>query len=259
MAIGRLYYYTLSILALGFCCITNYHMWPEKGYLPHQNVGNKFRKHPEEAKKEEKREAKNEAERKKEKKERKQKKRESAERHEDRRAERRRRRAERESYSEEPEWIADFSKKHHDRHNHAEHIPLSTPAATAKTGRGRRVSFEDEEGPDLTTLRSGHGTNSYVPHDYIYGQGAVRSNGGARPHGFRSPPGAYGHGQYDGSPESPNSNSKHSVGSPPATATSDRSKHATVQSNSDTVSPVPYRGGIATPGSRPFSTDIGPD
>jgi hypothetical protein len=251
MAIGRLYYYTLSILALGFCCITNYHMWPEKGYLPHQNVGNKFRKHPEEVKKEEQREAKNKAERKKEKKERKQKRRESQERHEARREERRRRRGD---YSDEPEWIADFSQKHHDRHNHAERIPLSSPAPGAKAGRARRVSFEDEDRPDLTAQRSGHGTNGYVPHDYFYGQGAVRANGGARPYGVRSPP---GHGQYDGSPESPTSNSKHSVGSPHAT--SDRSKHATVQSNSDTVSPVPYKTGIATPGSRPFSTDVGPD
>lgn len=253
MAIGRLYYYTLSILALGFCCITNYHMWPEKGYLPHQNVGNKFRKDPEEAKKEGQREAKKKAERKKEKKERKQKRRESADRHEARREERRRRRAEREYSEEGPEWIADFSKKHHDRHNHAEHIPLSTPAPGAKTGRARRVSFEEEQQPNLTTQHSGHGTNGYFPHDYIYGQGAVRADGGARPHGFRSPP---GYGQYDGSPQAPNSNSKHSVGSP--NATSDRSKHATVQSNSDTISPVPYKGGFATPGSRPFATDVGP-
>ena len=253
MAIGRLYYYTLSILALGFCCITNYHMWPEKGYLPHQNVGNKFRKDPEEAKKEGQREAKKKAERKKEKKERKQKRRESADRHEARREERRRRRAEREYSEEEPEWIADFSKKHHDRHNHAEHIPLSAPAPGTKTGRARRVSFEEEQQPDLTTQHSGHRTNGYFPHDYIYGQGAVRADGGARPHGFRSPP---GYGQYDGSPQPPNSNSKHSVGSPHAT--SDRSKHATVQSNSDTVSPVPYKGGFATPGSRPFATDVGP-
>ena len=252
MAIGRLYYYTLSILALGFCCITNYHMWPEKGYLPHQNVGNKFRKEPEEVKKEEQREAKKKGERKKEKKERKQKRRESAERHEARRQERRRRRAERES-SEEPEWIADFSKTHHDRHKHGEHIPLSSSAAAAKTGRGKRVSFEEEEQPDLTAQRSGYGTNGYFPYDYTYGQGAVRADGGARLHGFRSPP---GHGKYDGNPQSPDSNSKHSVGSPHAI--SGRSKHATVQSNSDTVSPVPHKGGIATPGSRPFSTDVGP-
>jgi hypothetical protein len=58
MPIDRLYYYGLSILALGFCCVTNYHMWPEKGYLPHQNVGNKFHKDPEEVKKEQQREAK---------------------------------------------------------------------------------------------------------------------------------------------------------------------------------------------------------
>lgn len=253
MAIGRLYYYTLSILALGFCCITNYHMWPERGYLPHQNVGNKFRKDPEEAKKEGQREAKKKAESKKEKKERKQKRRESADRHEARREERLRRRAEREYSEEEPEWIADFSKKHHDRHSHAEHIPLSKPAPGAKTGRARRVSFEEEQQPDLTTQHSGHSTNGYFPADYIYGQGAVRADGGARLHGYRSPP---GYGQYDGSPQSPNSNSKHSVGSPHAT--SDRSKHATVQSNSDTISPVPYKGGFATPGSRPFATDVGP-
>jgi hypothetical protein len=250
MAIGRLYYYTLSILALGFCCITNYHMWPEKGYLPHQNIGNKFRKDPEEIKKEEKREAKKKAERKQEKKQRKQKRRESAERHEARREERRRRRGD---YSDEPEWIADFSQKHHDRHNHGEHIHLSTPAPAAKSGRGRRVSFDDEQEPDLTTQRSGDVSNRYVPYDYHYGQGAVRTNGGTRPRGVRSPP---GYGQYDGSPESATSNGKHSVGSQPTT--SDRSKHATVQSNSDTVSPVPYKGGIATPGSRPFSMDVGP-
>lgn len=230
-------------------------MWPEKGYLPHQNVGNKFRKDPEEAKKEEKREAKKKAARKQEKKDRKQKRYESAERREEQREERRCRRAERD-YSEEPEWIADFSKKHHDRHEHAEHIPLSTRAAAAESGRPRRVSFEDEDEqrPGLTAQQSGHGSNGYVPHNYIYGHGAVRADAGARPYGYRSPP---GYGQYDGSPQSPNSNSKHSVGSHPAT--SDRSKHATVQSNSDTISPVPYKGGFATPGSRPFSTDVGPD
>ena len=255
MAIGRLYYYTLSIFALGFCCITNYHMWPEKGYLPHQNVGNKFRKDPEEVKKEEQREAKKKEERKQQKKERKQKKRESEEQREERREERRRRRADRD-YSEEPEWIADFSKKHHERHNHAEHIPLSKPAAAANTGRAR-VSFEDEQQPDLTAQRSGRSTHGYVPYDYIYGQGGVRSNGGARPHGFRSPPGAHGQGHHNEGPQSPNSNSKHSVGSPPAA--SDRFKHATVQSNSDTVSPIPFKGGIATPGSRPFAADAGID
>jgi len=256
MAIGRLYYYTLSILALGFCCITNYHMWPEQGYLPHQNIGNKFRKDPEEVKKEEQREAKRKAEEKQRKKKRKQKKREAEEKREERREERRRRRTERE-HAEEPEWIADFSKKHHGRHDHTERIPLSTPAPAAKTGRTRRVSFEDEQRPDLTTQRSGTATNGYVPYDYIYGQGAVRINGGARPHGVRSPPEATGYGQHDGSLQSPNSNNRHSVRSPPTT--SDRSKHATVQSNSDTVNPVPVKGGYATPGSRPFSADAGPD
>ena len=48
MAIDRLYYFGLSILALGFCCSSHYHMWPTKGYLPHQNVGNNARKDPKE-------------------------------------------------------------------------------------------------------------------------------------------------------------------------------------------------------------------
>ena len=235
MAIGRLYYYTLSILTLGFCCVTHYHMWPEKGYAPHKNVGNKHRKDPKEQKKEQK------------KKEKERKKRES---------EHRRRKAE--SEDDEPEWIADFNSKRKTGTKPAEIFPLSTPIPTTETtGRPRRVSFEDEQPPNVSGQRNGNIANGYVPYDYIYGQGAVRANGGARPHGVRSPPGAPGYGQHDGSLQSPNSNNRHSVRSPPTT--SDRSKHATVQSNSDTVSPVPVKGGYATPGSRPFSADAGPD
>jgi hypothetical protein len=137
MPIDRLYYYGLSILALGFCCVTNYHMWPEKGYLPHQNVGNRSRKDPEEVKKEQQREAKKKDEKIQQKKERKQRKRESEER-------RRRRKAHRDD-EEEPEWITDFSRKHSERSKHAESIPLSTTPAAAKGGRPRRVSFEDQQ------------------------------------------------------------------------------------------------------------------
>jgi hypothetical protein len=251
MPIDRLYYYGLSILALGFCCVTNYHMWPEKGYLPHQNVGNRFRKDPEEVKKEQQREAKKKEEKKQQKRERKQRKRESEERREERR---RRRKADRDD-GEEPEWIADFSRKHSERSKHADSIPLSTPAPAAKTGRPRRVSFEDQQRPDAGMQRNGNVANGYIPYDYIYGSGAVSTTEGTRPHGVRSPPGAAGHGQHNGGVQSPGSSNKQSVGSPPGG--SNRSKHATVQSNSDTVSPPRFQGGIATPGSRPFSADAG--
>jgi hypothetical protein len=247
MPIDRLYYYGLSILALGFCCVTNYHMWPEKGYLPHQNVGNRSRKDPEEVKKEQQREAKKKDEKIQQKKERKQRKRESEER-------RRRRKAHRDD-EEEPEWITDFSRKHSERSKHAESIPLSTPAAAAKTGRPRRVSFEDQQRPDAATQRNGNVANAYIPYDYIYGNGAVRTTEGTRPHGVRSRPGAAGYGQHNGGVQSPVSSNKQSVGSPPGG--SNRSKHTTVQSNSDTVSPPRFQGGIANPGSRPFSADAG--
>jgi hypothetical protein len=222
MPIDRLYYYGLSILALGFCCVTNYHMWPEKGYLPHQNVGNRFRKDPEEVKKEQQREATKKEEKKQQKRERKQRKRESEERREERR---RRRKADRDD-EEEPEWIADFSRKHSERSKHADSIPLSTPAPAAKTGRPRRVSFEDQQRPDAGMQRNGNVANGYIPYDYIYGSGAVSTTEGTRHHGVRSPPGAAGHGQHNGGVQSPGSSNKQSVGSPPGG--SNRSKHAAV-------------------------------
>jgi hypothetical protein len=238
MAIDRLYYYTLSILALGFCCATNYHTWPEKGYLPHKNVGNRFRKDPEEVKREERREAKKKEEKRNKKRQRKQQFQE---------AEEKRRKAKR-GGEEEPEWIADFSRnrKRGEGPNNGQGNPLFTHAPRTRPGRPRNVSFEDEQRPDVATQRSGPATNGSVPYDYVYGQGAVRSNGGIRPSGVRSPPDT----------QSPSSSNKQSVGSPPST--SNRSKHATVQSHSDTVSPVPHRTGYLTPGSRPFSGDAAP-
>jgi hypothetical protein len=249
MPINRLHYYGLSILALGFCCVTNYSMWPEKGYLPHQNVGNKFRKDPEEVKKEQQWAAIKKEEKRQKKRERKQRQREFEARCHHRKADR--------DDEEEPEWIADFSRKHSERFKHAESISLAAPAPAAKTGRPRRVSFEDQQRPDAGTQRNGNGnvSNGYIPYDYIYGNGAVRTTEGTRPHGVRSPPGAAGHGQHNGGVQSPGSSNKQSVGSPPGG--SNRSKHATVQSNSDTVSPPRFQSGIATPGSRTFSADAG--
>ena len=58
MAIGRLYYFTVGLLAIAFCCVSHYHMWPEKGYAPHTNVGNKWRKDPKEEKEKKRKERK---------------------------------------------------------------------------------------------------------------------------------------------------------------------------------------------------------
>lgn len=228
MAIGRLYYYTLSILTLGFCCVTHYHMWPEKGYAPHKNVGNKHRKDPKEQKKEQK------------KKEKERKKRES---------EHRRRKAE--SEDDEPEWIADFNSKRKRGSKPAEIFPLSTLIPTTETtGRPRRVSFEDEQPPSISGQRNGNIANGYVPYDYIYGKGSVNTRGTTGDANITSPPDSWKSRRYNGSAKSPDSNHKQSFSSP--RSNNNRSKHATVRSASDTVSPKPVTDGLVSPGSRAF-------
>lgn len=241
MAIDRLYYFGLSILALGFCCSSHYHMWPTKGYLPHQNVGNKARKDPEEEEKQKKQQKKDRKKRK----------------SEVRRREPDSDRARRHNYSDddEPEWIADFSSKRKGGPRHAENIPLSTPtpgprAAPAKgTGRPMRVSFEDEQPPVVSRERSGNIANGYVPYDHIYGTGAVKTGAVRANTGFTSPQNATGGGRHNGKVKSPEGSNKQSVGSPSST---NRSKHATVRSGSDTISPPPVTDNYVDPGFRAF-------
>lgn len=242
MAIGRLYYFTLSILALGFCCITNYHMWPEKGYLPHQNVGNKFRKDPEEQKKEAEREAKRKAERKKQKKEHK-KKRDIA---------KGRRDPDPVSGDDsEPEWLK-FNPNHLPRYQPQQHVPLSTHHPGARNGPAKEVSFGGRQPrSNFATQQDGPVSDGYTSHDYIYGKGGVRTDEPTRVFGVRSPPRARRHGQHNGSAESPDSRAWQPVHSPTA---SNRSRHATVQS--DSLSPQSAKPGTLTPGTRAFSTNM---
>lgn len=217
MAIGRLYYYTLSILAVAFCCISHYHMWPEKGYTPHSNVGNKFRKDPKAEKKERK-------------------KRESDD---------RRHRSSRD-HDDEPEWIADFNSKRKGAAEHAEHISLPIPKPTA--GRPRRVSFEDEQPPNLKPKRSGTNVEQDYFHDYTYGKGSVKARGPAH---VRSPPGGSDRRTNSGSVKSPDSGSY--FVSP--TSGSGRSKHSSAKSHSKNHTPYPVQDGLISPGSRAFSHD----
>lgn len=229
MAIGHLYYFTLSILALGFCCSTHYRMWPEKGYAPHKNVGNKHRKDPKEQKKDQKKKAKE------------RKKRESED-----------RRCRAESEDDEPEWIADFNSKRKADSRPAETLPLSTPIPTTETtGRPRRVSFEDEQPPNVSGQRCGNIANGYVPYDYIYGKGSVKTTGDAN---VTSPPGSGKSRCYNASAKSSNSNHKQSVSSPRSSSNNNnnRSKHATVRPASDTVSPKPVPDSLVSSGSRAF-------
>ncbi|KAM0723860.1 hypothetical protein Q7P37_000850 [Cladosporium fusiforme] len=165
MAIGRLYYYTVNILALGFCCISHYHMWPEKGYTPHRNVGNKFRKDPKEPKEKRRKERK---------------KRDSDE----------RRHHKHDDDLEEPEWIADFNTKRKAGDKHEEDIPAS--AAAQEAGRPRRVSFEDERRPDLRGKQGGNTSTGYVPYDYIYGTGAANTTGVSGTVSAKPPPSGNG-------------------------------------------------------------------
>jgi len=246
MAIDRLYYFGLSILALGFCCSSHYHMWPTKGYLPHQNVGNKARKDPEEEKQKHKQAEKQRQKHKQQKKERKEGRREPDS-----------DRARRHNHSDddEPEWIADFSSKRKGGPRYAENIPLSTIApgtgsAPAKgAGRPTRVSFEDEQPPVVSRERNDNIANGYVPYDHIYGKGAVKTGAGKTNGGFNSPPNAAGNGRRGENVKSPEGSSRQSVGSP---ATTNRSKQATVRSGSDTISPPPITDGLVDPGFRAF-------
>jgi hypothetical protein len=254
MAIDRLYYFGLSILALGFCCTSHYHMWPTKGYLPHQNVGNKARKDPkeqEEQKKQKEREKQREKQRKKEYKERKERKKGKPE-------ERRRKpdsdRDRRHHHSDDdtPEWIADFSSKRKGGPRHAEDIPLSAPAKG--TGRPGRVSFEDEQPPVVSREQNGNIANGYVPYEHIYGKGPAKTGAGRTNARFNSPPnattGAVTRGRHNGNVKSPEGKNKQPVGSPPSST--NRSKHATVQSASDTISPPPVTDNYVDPGFRAF-------
>jgi len=231
MAIGRLYYFGLSILALGFCCTSHYHMWPTKGYLPHQNVGNKARKNPkeqEELKKQKEREKQREKQRKRERKERKKGKPEERRRGPDSDRDRRHHHSDDDT----PEWIADFSSKRKGGPRHAENIPLSTSrSAPAKgTGRPGRVSFEDEQPPVVSREQNGNIANGYVPYEHIYGKGAAKTVAARANAGFNSPPnattGAVAGRRHNGNVRSPEGGIKRPVGSPPSST--NRSKHATV-------------------------------
>jgi len=248
MAIDSLYYFGLSILALGFCCSSHYHMWPTKGYLPHQNVGNKARKDPEEGKQKKKQAEKEKQKQKQKKKERKEKKEQKNRKFEETHRKPDSDRARRHNYSDdEPEWIADFSSKRKGGPRNAENIPLSSPAAKG-TGKPR-VSFEDEQPPVVSRERNGNIANGYVPYDHIYGQGAVKTGAGRTSGGVNSPPNAAGNGRNGGSVRSPEGGSRQSIGSP---ATTNRSKQATVRSGSDTISPPPVTDGYVDPGFRAF-------
>ena len=240
MAIGRLYYFTLSILALGFCCITNYHMWPEKGYLPHQNVGNKFRKDPREQEIQEAWESKKKAERRKQKKENK-KKRDIA----------KGRREPDSGYEELPEWLSDSSERYRERYEHDQSVPLSTHKPGTRNGRPRNVSFDaQQQRPNLSTQQDGTPPDDYPPYEFMYGNGAVRPDGPIRGLGVRATPAVRRHEERLRSAEYQRNGNGQPVHSPP---TAVRSKHATVQS--DSISP-PVRRGIISPGDRAFSTDM---
>jgi hypothetical protein len=262
MAIDRLYYFGLSILGLAWCCTSHYHMWPTKGYLPHQNIGNKARKDPkeeEELKKQKEREKKQEKQREKEYKERKERKKGKPD-------ERRRKpdsdRDRRHHYSDDdtPEWIADFSSKRRGGPRYTENTPLSTfapgPASAPAEGTGRpgRVSFEDEQPPVISREQNGNIANGYVPYEHIYGKGPAKTGAGRTNTGFNSPPnaatGTVARGRRNGNVRSPEGINKHPVGSPPSST--NRSKHATVQSASDTISPPPVADGYVDPAFRAF-------
>lgn len=204
-------------------------MWPEKGYAPHKNVGNKHRKDPKEQKK---------AQKKAQKKEQKERKK--------RVSEEKRRKSDRDD--DEPEWIADFSSKRKGGPKPADSVPLSTAIPTTEAGgRPRKVSFEDEHPPNISgQQRNGNIANGYVPYDYIYGKGSVKT-GGVTGDLYTDPtPRPGSNGRHNGSAKSPESSGKHSASS------KGRSKHATVRSASNTISPTPVTDGLVSPGSRAF-------
>lgn len=142
MAIDRLYYFTLSVLTFAFCCISHYHMWPEKGYAPHSNVGNKFRKDPKKHPQEQEQGQHKKKDRK-DRKDRKKKRNDSD-------AHNHHRRDDDDTSLDEGEWIADFNRERRGS-AHKQHADDDIPssAAAQAAGRPRRVSFEDEQRPDL--------------------------------------------------------------------------------------------------------------
>jgi hypothetical protein len=263
MAIGRLYYFGLSILALGALCSSHYELWPTKGYLPHENIGNKARKDP---KQEEEKKQQKELEKKREKQRKRERKERNKERKKGKPEERRRKpgsdRDRRHHYSDDdtPEWIADFSSKRKGGPRQYENTPLSTFAsgpgsAPAKgTGRPGRVSFEDEQPPVVSREQNGNIANGYVPYEHIYGKGPAKTGPGRTNAGYSSPPnattGTVARGRHSGNVRSPEGINKQHVGSPPSST--NRSKHATVQSASDTISPPPVTDGFIDPGFRAF-------
>lgn len=150
MGIGKLYYITLAILACSWLSISHYQMWPEKGYAPHKNCGNKW--HTEEAKKKGKR-AKREEERRRREYER------------SKREERDGRRG-RKQREHSPEWV-DVT--------HLESAARQKFDTAAASGRSGHAKFADVQPSAATsadgTKRSGHISSKYVPYSYIYGQG----------------------------------------------------------------------------------------
>jgi hypothetical protein len=254
MAIGRLYYFGLSILALGFCCTSHYHMWPTKGYLPHQNIGNNKRKDPREEelqKGAKEREKQREKERKRARKERKE--RNINKKRKDPKPEERRR-------DDTPDWIADFTSKRKTGPGYTEQVPLTTPAsgpgrAPAKdSGRPQRVSFEDEQPPVVSREQNGNIANGYVPYEHIYGRGPAKAGAGRTNAGYNPPPNANASAvvtrRPNGNVKSPEGRNKQRVASPPSST--NRSKHATVQSASDTISPPPVTDDYIDPAWRAF-------
>ena len=264
MAIDRLYYFGLSILALGFCCTSHYHMWPTKGYLPHQNIGNNKRKDPkekEEQKGVKEREKQRERQRKRERKERKERReRERKNRKSEargRKPEERGRKPEsdRDRRDDTPDWIADFTSRRKGGPGYVENIPLTTPGQhrpAPAQGTGQRVSFEDEQPPVVSREQNGNIAHGYVPYEHIYGRGPAKTGAGRTNVGVKPPPNANTGALAT---RRPNGNVKPSEGSnnkPVGSLLSDRSKHATVQSASDTISPPPATDGYIDPAWRAF-------
>lgn len=151
MGIGKLYYITLAILSCAWLSVSHYQMWPEKGYAPHTNVGNKW--HTEETKKKRKR-AKREEQRR--------------ERREYECSGRRGHGGRRDSS---PEWV-DVT--------HLESVAREKFNTAAAGGRGSHVKFSDIQQSTATQgdgrKRSRHISSRYVPYSYIYGNGPVDAN-----------------------------------------------------------------------------------
>lgn len=247
MAIGRLYYFTVGLLAIAFCCVSHYHMWPEKGYAPHTNVGNKWRKDPKEEKE-------------KKRKERKERKKRDSE-------QGRRKNGAKSDTADEPEWIADFSSKRKGNATLVEEIPLSAATAAATAGHPRRVSFEDEQKPNLTHAPSGSKASGYMPYDYIYGKGNVKAGHVANTGSARSPPGGKSGrgGSLASSPSadghhytsvwSPDSSGSRSIFSPPTASSKSKRFSRRLGSKEEEDKIYPVQDGYVSPGTRAFSHD----